>query len=523
VKTKKKIKPVAQVEVDSLADDQPPAQTPQPTGAWVPDLNPTQRKIFDDPSKFVLGHGEKGSGKTIGFAHKIIRHCYENSDALVLIITPSIRTGAEGVWHDLMTLIIPQWEEGIGLEHSDAKLDPNTKDRHIWIGNMHGGWSKILLISIPFSTQVEDRVKGPAPSFVYVDELTNCDGKEYFTFIAAQLGRRRGIIGPQQYTASCNPKGPSHWVYQVFFVDCMNAETGQRDADYSVYHVPISENIHRLPPGYYEQLGKIFKSDPIERRRLISGEWIDRPSGDAIFKDYWSVGIHLKGDAERRVGIKPLPGYTIDVGHDPGPVNYSVHFEQMIPVEGGKTITIVFDELNYVETRTPYHKIVKDIIRRMNYWRQKCEYNFVYEHIADEAAFNQLRGDGKYDNAEIERLSIDSETGRPRIRLKACPKGADSVPSRVRLVQSMLQEETLFVSALCPKTKDMLEHLISEKVPNGQYDKYAGLRPKRSRYIHPFDSMSYPIFYRTFGGGLQLTRSDIVEPQVYSFGRGNNA
>ena len=114
---------------------------PKPVSDWYPDLNPTQEKIFNDPSKYVLGYGEKGSGKTIGFAHKLTRHAYEENNALVLILAPSIRTGAEGIWHDLDTLVLPQWEEGIGLEYTSSKLDPNTKDRHRWIRNRFGGWS----------------------------------------------------------------------------------------------------------------------------------------------------------------------------------------------------------------------------------------------------------------------------------------------------------------------------------------------------------------------------------------------
>ena len=158
----------------------------------------------------------KARAKSVGFGHKIVRHAYENDNALVLIIAPSMRTGNEGIWHDLETLILPQWKEGMDLEYTQAKLDPNTKDRHRWVRNRFGGWSKLLLMAIPYATQVQARIKGPAPSMVYVDELTNCNGLEYFTYPAAQLGRRRGIVGPQQFCASCNPEGPSHWVYKAF-------------------------------------------------------------------------------------------------------------------------------------------------------------------------------------------------------------------------------------------------------------------------------------------------------------------
>ena len=178
---------IAEHEADALASMAPVHKPTQ--REWHPDLNETQQKIFDDSSRFVLGYGEKGSGKTIAFGHKVIRHAYENDNALVMILSPSIRTGAEGIWHDLETLVIPSWVEGIGLESSIAKLDPNTKDRHRWIGNRHGGWSKLLLISIPYAAAVESRIKGPAPSMIYVDELTQCDGKEYFIYPARQTAR----------------------------------------------------------------------------------------------------------------------------------------------------------------------------------------------------------------------------------------------------------------------------------------------------------------------------------------------
>ena len=143
--------PLSDAEVEALASAYGENHAPVPQTEWHPDLNKTQQQIFDDASRFILGYGEKGSGKTIGFAHKLTRHAYEEENALVMIIAPSIRTGAEGIWHDLDTLVLPQWEEGIGLEYTASKLDPNTKDRHRWIRNRFGGRSKILLISIPLS------------------------------------------------------------------------------------------------------------------------------------------------------------------------------------------------------------------------------------------------------------------------------------------------------------------------------------------------------------------------------------
>ena len=52
---------IAELETDALASLAPMPESAAPT--WHPDLNPTQQKIFDDSSRFVLGYGEKGSNR----------------------------------------------------------------------------------------------------------------------------------------------------------------------------------------------------------------------------------------------------------------------------------------------------------------------------------------------------------------------------------------------------------------------------------------------------------------------------
>lgn len=471
---------------------------------WYPDLNETQKKIFEDNKRFILGYGEKGSGKTIGFAHKLIRHAYENENALVLIIAPSIRTGTEGIWFDLDTLVLPQWKEGIGLEYSDSKLDPNTKDRNRWIRNRFGGWSKLMLISIPYAAAVEQRVKGPAPSHVYVDELTNCDGREFMLYPAAQLGRRRGISGPQQFCASCNPQGPSHWVYKVFFEEVID-DKGKRDPNFSVYHVPIKENEKRLPEGYVKNLEMILSSDLIERRRLINGEWIDRPSGEAIFKDYFQQEMHVKGDELRGKGLKPKPGHPIIVGYDLGQVYSAVTFLQYIPTEEG-TVWIVFDELDYLGERHLYKRLAQQIMNRMEFWDKKVGEEFKYYHISDASAINQWHpgGEGSYDAWDIERYSDG------KIKLIGCPKGPGSIEARVRVLSDKLFQDQFYVSAVCSNTVEMLMNLES--------DKKDPTKPKRSKYIHKFDSITYPMFKMELSGKRKLPSVQDVQPHLIRCG-----
>ena len=487
-----------EIEAMVAALEEPPTKAPSKAtgGDWCPDLNPTQQRLFEDSGKFILAYGEKGSGKTLGLLFKLVRHCYENQNALALIVSPSIRTGKEGVLHDLENLVLPKWGEGMGLEFTTSKLDPNTKDRHLWIGNRFNGWAKVLLVSIPYAEAVEPRIKGISPSFIYVDELTNCNGREYFIYPAAQLNRRSNIEGPQQYTASCNPEGPSNWVYKMFFEEVLDEETGDADPDYSVFHVPISENTHRLPPEYLRSLQQILRHDPVEQRRLILGEWVDRPSGEALFKDYFSPEIHIRGDEMSGKGLIPNPEHPIIVGYDLGQVFSSVTFLQSLPTEDG-AVWLVFDEVDHLGEKILYRNLVREIIQRMDYWNRRAEHEFKFMHISDESAINQWHpgGEGSYDAWDVERYS------EGRIKLVGCPKGQGSVEARVRLLSNKLFQDEFYVSATCRNAVEMLHQLSG--------DKKNPSKPKRSRYIHKFDSITYPMFRMELSGRNYLPVREI--------------
>lgn len=475
----------------TLELDFDPGYAPKPasTVPWEPDLNPTQKLIFDDTTRFILAHGEKFSGKSAGVEHKLVRHCYENWDALALIVTPSIRTGKFGVIHDLETLILPAWEEGIGLEWLPSKLDPNTKDRILKVANRFGGWSTILQISIPYEEAIAARIKGIAPSFIMADELTDCEGRGYFTLLVGQLNRRRNITGPQQYVGTCNPKGPSHWVYQVFFEEVVNHETGERDPNFKVYHVPFRENAHRKEAAdYIKTLEAAVRNDPIERARLIEGRWVERPTGQALFRDYFVPARHVVGDAKAGTGLVPVKGFPVVIGYDLGQVYSSAVFMQYVPLE--TPIWIVFDEIAYLGKRILYKNMAIEICERVLDWNKAVGDKLAWEHVTDDSATTQWRpGDGSYDAWEFEREfnRYSLLHGLGEMRMKGCPKGAGSVEARVRSVQAKLHQDQLLISDTCTHVKEALLMLEAKKDEE--------LAPKKTAagHIHVFDALSYPL------------------------------
>ena len=483
-----------------------PGKGHQADDVWEPDHNPTQKKIFNSTALYNLAHSEKGSGKTIGCLDALIRHCYEEDDALALVMSPQKRTGTIGVFNDLKWCL-DRWangnwadremtkrkDRGIGLNYSEEKLDPNTKDVSIYIENQHGTVSRIILVSIPYAEVVQKRMRGLSPSFVYVDEVTMMDSPDFFTYVILQLGRRRKIIGPQQYYASCNPEGPSHWVHKVFITGPRDPKTGKWNDNFAVFHVPIKENVKNLPDGYFERVVEGCV-DPIDLRRLAYGEWVERTPGEAIFKNFFIRSVHIKGSPQDGY-LTPHPGFPIILGWDPGPANFCVTFEQMLPAKD-KTIWTVFDELNWVGQYMPDFQAVKRVLDRMDYWNKTMKKDFKYIHIADEAAFTQVRPDGTYDATRMRDLS------KRRINFWPCPKGKDSIVARVDMTISLLLNDSLFVSAMCPKTLEMFRVIASEKVKEGErhrkYDPDQSRRPKRNEQIHPFDSLTYPMYYFIF-------------------------
>ncbi|MBL19355.1 MAG: hypothetical protein CMC82_05965 [Flavobacteriaceae bacterium] len=509
---KKKTKIDHKILIEKFAPEQ--QQNESDAKPWIPSLSPTQRKIFDDPAKYILAYGERGSGKTFSLGgHKLVRHAYENFNALALIIV-GVRSQATlgGVWHKLQIEILPEWVEGIGLSHTDERQD-TQKNLYIDIENRFGGHSRVVLISVPYGAFIKDRIKGFEPSLVFVDELTNLDTQDYFNAVVQQLGRRQGIHGPQQYLAACNPDGKSHWVYKRFFEEPWKEVDGETvwNKDYSLYHVPIKENEKNLPPGYYDRIMEAVKGDPIEEARMVRGEWIDRPAGDAIFGPYYNKNLHEVGDAKR--GIVPNPDFPILLGWDPGSVNNAIIFMQALSGVDG-VIWTVFDEFVTINKKLPYTTIVPLVMRKMASWNRRCGHKFKFNHISDNSAFNQFRAKtGSYDVKDIEDISKSkAETfDLPIIRMQACPKFAGSVESRVRLTIGKLQNDQFMVSSQCTSITRMFRNLISEK-QGKTYDPNISFKPKRSTYIHAFDAMSYVFLYydASFSKSTQV-KSEIID------------
>lgn len=502
---------------------------------WRPKFNPTQLLARNSKAKFKLYHSERATGKTHGALHEMVEHCFLNANALGMLLVRESQMATEGgAWHKLNQEVLPVWkygnatydgkqlDNGINLEYSEPRQDPQTKKPYIWLRNRFGSGSLIILISLPLSGKIRTKVKGREPSFVVADEAQTFENDDYFTSLVQQIGRRKGITTDQKIIYCANPEGPSHWLYQMFMVKPINVVTGQWDQRFAEFHFPIKENLHNLPPSYWEDnVVLATKNDPIERARMVEGQWIERPAGLALFENF-SPTIHVRGDAISGRGILPVKGHTVITGWDLGSGHSSVHFLQIVPTKE-KNMILVFDEVNAVGKWCPYFKYVPMVVNRMSYWEERIGTTFSYMHISDSSAFNQYRAaDGTYDvlKVEEESASYSIKRGLPSrftIKMRECPKPPNSKAARVMLLRDAFDKEDILISATCVKTIQAVSLCGS--------DQENGLIPdKRSPYRHAIDSLTYPLFFFSGTGRIMRTiETGSVESPIFVAGRGQYA
>lgn len=478
----------------------PPPPPPVKDETWSPSLSDVQWDIFNCETQCVLAHGEKGSGKTTVMIHKVIKHCYENENAMALILTP-VKSMQEdgGAWHKLLTEVLPLWEEGLGLHWK--KGHDKQHNELVWIQNQHGSYSQIKGISAPHPDQLKDRFPGREPSCVFVDELTKCSTIEYFSAPHSQLRRRPKVKGVQQYLAACNPDGPSHWVHKKFFDDIYNEETDTWNPDFATFYVPIAANIHNLPPDYIPGLENTWAHDPVERARMLGGEWIDRPSGEALFREIYNPQIHIR---PLTPDLKPArgrlvmhPHYPIIVGMDPGAVNNAFLFMQWLPIDQ-RLRWVIFDEIITLRKRIQYPHFIPAVMRRVKWLREKAggtAESMGQVWISDNSAFNQYRSlNGSYDVTEIEKIyeTHRAKYGLEPMKIKPAPKFNGSQVATVRQIQYLLGQDEIIVNSNCVKTQKMFLKLEAEdQKKNDVFDPTAAMTPKRSDHQHVFKALGY--------------------------------
>jgi hypothetical protein len=495
-------------EAEWINSQAPPSKSPKtkkskpPVEYWMPKMGPVGLEFMWDKTENILLHGPKGTCKSTIAVHKEVKEMHENFNNLGLMISMFHSSSTEGgVWEKLVTYVLPEWYDGIGLDFSEPKMDPKTKAMLIFVGNKFGGWSRIVLKSLPpgsTSATLTSKAYGTEPGFVLFDEIGLADDPAYFTKIAQQM-RRPGIANPQ-FVGTCNPPelGEEHWLHDLFFKQPLEDEESAKN--YKAIAVPMSENVFWTPEQIEKNKRRVMaecRFDPSAFERLIAGEWVARPVGNALFSDIFFFNKHVVGDAKNGIGLLPEKGFPLIISYDPGNVNSSISIQQLVVYKDGKMRWLWLDDIDYLGEKVMFRKLAWRVIERMKFWRETVKHPFKFVHVGDEAAINQYRASsGSYDMKEFEDVynevakenGFKPDEGHDKIKIIGCPHGPGSVEARVHMTRSELADSTLLVSATARTSVSMFMHL-----PESAKD--PGMPLKTSKWRHKFDSGTYGRFY----------------------------
>lgn len=506
---------LAALAVDEMDEAPPPdfpecAEPPPETEeGWWPDLNEPQMELFNDYTQYLLLDSERFSGKSYGVAHKIVRHAWENWDALVLVTSYTLSGLQEGLMEDIEKFILPDWKANIGLEAIGPKTNI-SKTSFFKIANKYGGWSTIIFKPCPSVSIIDERFKPIKASMIVFEEMGDKNDSRYFEKLTQQL--RRGGIKKMQFIAVTNPpkEGPEHFLYERFFVEPEDEEAKEYwKRKYKRIHFPAMKNKWRDVKEYMADLRDKYRHDPNSVDRLVKGIWVKQLLGEGIFKEYFAPNVHIKGDLQSGRQLVAQPNIPIVLGADMGDVNNGFTLQQMIHVKD-KVIWMQVGELETVDKKIPLKQMVHLTYGKMN---QVVSQAAAAKHLNESEARRAFRFDFVSDSStlrfrqsggDIERqliLEASQEILRthgdnyPLISqamwMKPAPKGDGSVAFRVKMLIEMLQTEKFIMDATCTRTLDMFTSLNSSKKKDGSPFE----PPKNSPYKHILDALTYPHVY----------------------------
>jgi len=123
------------------------------------------------------------------------------------------------------------------------------------------------------------RYQGAEFQYIGMDEVTHIDPSNY-RYLFSRLRRPKGLDVPLRFRATANPGGEfGEYYYSRFFVE--GAEKGR-------IFIPagLDDNPHLDQEAYKESLEEL---DPIERERLLNGNWEIKGEGDMLSRHWFQI------------------------------------------------------------------------------------------------------------------------------------------------------------------------------------------------------------------------------------------
>lgn len=123
------------------------------------------------------------------------------------------------------------------------------------------------------------RYQGAEFQYIGMDEVTHIDPANY-RYLFSRLRKPKTLQVPLRFRATANPGGQfGEYYYQRFFVE-------GKDAGRIFIGAGIDDNPYLDAEAYKESLAEL---DPIERERLLNGNWEIKASGDMLNRHWFQI------------------------------------------------------------------------------------------------------------------------------------------------------------------------------------------------------------------------------------------
>ena len=237
-------------------------------------LNEKYIPLFQDPSRYFIVTGGRGSGKSFGVAVFLLNLTYEEGHRI--LFSRYTMTSAQ-------TSIIPEFVEKIDLMgvQQDFRI---TKDEIINLTTKNSIIFKGIRTSSGNQTAALKSLNG-ITTFV-LDEAEELVDEDTFNKIDLSV---RVQDKPNRCILILNPTTKEHWIYQRWFQNVGVPEGWNGQEHNSTYiHTTYMDNKDNLSESFLEQVYDMKKRRPDMYQHSILGGWLSKAEG-TIYKN-WRVG-----------------------------------------------------------------------------------------------------------------------------------------------------------------------------------------------------------------------------------------
>ena len=501
--------------------------------AWRPRLSPKQDRQYLCPKRIQLAIGARFTGKTWGFEHSVLRHCWRNHGKFA-IISKTTRAGEHGIWGELTSTIYDEWvAAGVASDEAEFEwsrkpfVNAVTKVHTAFLRNRFGSESQIVLFPIERADDAREKLLSTQFSGIWISEAQIYDSAELFNIARGQIRLPSVPHEEQRLLLDSNPpkEGKKHWLYEEFYTKRALAEgefpedwddetrlaIQEFQEDSEVFEFLQADNPF-ADPRKLREFRAMYANNRDDYDRFVLGKWTDSASSLACFKGVFDKNIHVIGNASspdekdwevifpsngptavRDGGVVQLVG-----GWDPGEVNHAWAALQPWTNERGEIGFDILDEffVKKGNEAMPIETLTREVLARRKVLEEMAQFPVVWADYSDSSALRArtqaTRADWQAMPGEdsIIDAAVISGVSDGEIRLigSAAVKNKGWQQRRVNFLAQLLKEGRIRISANCTATIKMFENLHPDPSPTAK-TYLDGTQEEK----HIFDAVSYPI------------------------------